>query len=203
MNETWTSDPRDFEDPSELRFCNGKDLDQRPQIGDDMKRNIFRRKFLTSLSEHRNDVPTLCEALTAGPWNVSPVTHGGRTEWALRRESDSEPLARLRFWETALLLAAVLPGSGRHPLYALRPKGNKSELVTSFGEQGFTRIGELELLDTEILTHLHTAHCLLASQESLAWLLMAAPPQTLERAGQIVAQRLRALEPGDSPDVTR
>ena len=157
--------------------------------------NIFRKKFLESLGDQLDGAPTLGEAKTAGPWQVVPKTAGHRTQWTLKRDSHPEPFAVLRFRETAHLLAAILPGCGRHPVYGLTVKGGKSELMTSFGEQGFTCIGEMRTPEHDVLAHLHTAHCLLSSRESLAWFLMAAPPETLEGVGQIVAHRLRDLKP--------
>lgn len=47
--------------------------------------------------------------------------------------------------------------------------------------------------DVELVAHLNTAHFLLTSCESLASLLMAAPPATLQRLRPIARERLRRL----------
>ncbi len=94
--------------------------------------NLFSVPFLDGLAR-RNDAPpmTLSEADYAGPWRSE--SDGER--W--RVLSDVCGLAGdLRSRETAVMLAAVLPGVGRPPLYHLSRRRDGAELMTSNRDPG-------------------------------------------------------------------
>lgn len=123
------------------------------------------------------------ESTWSGPWTVGPA--GER--FAVRRTGDPTPVAVTSYRDTALLLAATLPAVGRGPLYWLTPEratGRRMfDLVTILGEQGPAVVGEFERHYEEILTPLSIAEYLVRSPSSLAYLLEAAPVETLVQAG--------------------
>ncbi|HYG62751.1 MAG TPA: hypothetical protein VEL74_09235 [Thermoanaerobaculia bacterium] len=82
--------------------------------------NIFLREFLDLLGR-RNEPPAAAEAAVAGPWHIEEV-HA--TFYAVYRSGESvarghRPLAILTDPNHALLIAALLPATGRDPLYRL------------------------------------------------------------------------------------
>lgn len=135
---------------------------------------------------------SLSEGLLAGPWEVFSID--GEV-WIVQHEAGELPFAVCHHRETAMMLAAILPAAGREPVYELV----ETELMTMFGDRGFESIARLNYDEEQILRPLHTAHCLLVSPESLAYLLLAAPPETVARAGLIMARLTEKLHPEPSP----
>ncbi len=87
-------------------------------------RNAFSSHFLERL-DRLPEPDGAHEAWTAGPWAVAPVVYLGSPGFALFRQGESladgdSPHAIFRRRQTALLAAAVLPSSGRDPLYHLQ-----------------------------------------------------------------------------------
>ncbi len=165
----------------------------------DRPSNLFSLPLLDRLAEGNGAPPlTLSEAHYTGPWRVEP--DGDR--W--RVTSDVCGLAgKLRFSETAAMLAAVLPGVNRPPLYHLSGRRDGAELMTSYRDPGCSgrrwyagrisdaSVGVLRLKDDAIAPALDVAHGILIDPESLAWLLLAADPRILARVGEIVARRVQ------------
>jgi hypothetical protein len=107
------------------------------------------------------------EAAKAGPWRVLeiPATYYGVYDGADR------PQAIFNDLHPALLTAALLPGTGRDPLFQLhQDPGPEGYAVESGGQI----IGHLAHFDDKLIDALHTVECLLRSPEALANLLEAA-----------------------------
>jgi hypothetical protein len=86
-------------------------------------RNAFTADFLSSLDEV-GEPDGAHEADVAGPWVIVPVPRQSGSGFAVLREWESleagdVPYAVFRRRETALLAAAVLPATGREPLFRL------------------------------------------------------------------------------------
>jgi hypothetical protein len=151
--------------------------------------NAFCREFLLRLDE-RDEPPTAAEADANGPWKIEPCPHGG---FALLRQGESlrrgdRPAGTFERRETALLAAAILPSTGRDPLYRLLGEETPGgfALERARGEVA----GHLEFYDPDAATALHVAESLLRSPDSLARLLEAAGRIALLRAGKIVFERV-------------
>jgi hypothetical protein len=108
-----------------------------PSQSDQGHRNAFTADFLNRLDES-GEPDGAHEADAAGPWTIRPVSYRGDIGFALLREWESleagdVPYAVFRRRETALLAAAVLPGTGREPLLRLdtEPDGDGFALLTA------------------------------------------------------------------------
>ncbi len=155
--------------------------------------NVFSKEFLGAITEHFDYPILLQESETVGPWNVTRRERTVRTEWILKMDSEPEPFGVLNFHEAAFMLAAVLPAAGRSPIFKVGDSGGRDwRLSIPFGQRGAIDLGTVTHPD-DFLRPLHTAHSLLQSADSLAWLLMAAQSNTLERAGALVIRRLHQL----------
>lgn len=102
-------------------------------------------------------------------------------------ERGDPPYVFFRRRETALLAAAVLPGTGRDPCFRLLPdQGPTGFAIESNGlPSGY--VGEF---DENLVCALHVAASLIRSPESLAYLLEAAGHLALRQAGKILARRV-------------
>jgi hypothetical protein len=97
--------------------------DNPKNIQDHRHDNAFSADFLARLDE-TGEPDGAHEADLAGPWTLRPVPYEGATGFALMREWESLeagdlPYAIFRRREMALLAAAVLPATGREPLFRL------------------------------------------------------------------------------------
>jgi hypothetical protein len=151
---------------------------------------VFASDFLELLAR-REPVPlSTYEAAHAGPWRVERRGE----EYAVLREGDDEPEAVLRFRDTALLLAAALPVTGRGARYwtSVEPAGGHRPaiLLTIVGEQGPATVGRLGSRHEELLATLSTMEHLLCCSASLAFLIEAAPVEALRRAFELLGGRL-------------
>lgn len=149
--------------------------------------NAFDETFLAALDQLDEPV-TAAEAEAAGPWSLLPLP--GR-DWGVFRRGESpargaEPVARFRRRETALLAAAVLPGTGRDPWLhmASDPDARGYALTNSFGEVE----GHLRLFDENLRDALHVAQCLVRNPEALARVLEAAGGVALRETGRLLRQ---------------
>jgi hypothetical protein len=150
--------------------------------------NIFQRDFLDRIGQ-RLEPPAASEAAVAGVWRVEEVQ---TTFYAVFRP-ETPPARGYRptgvFLDPAhaLLIAALLPGTGRDPLFHLHkdltPDGYP---VQSGGEV----IGHLAVFDDKLIDALHVVECLLRSPEALANVLEAAGSVVLERVGTILGGRV-------------
>ncbi len=167
---------------------------------DHAKRNVFAPEFLQCAREREPPPITATEARWAGPWKIQ--AHQG--SFFVVRESGGEPEAVTELHETALLLAAVLPIAGRNPRYWLERESidGKSTIVlkTVRGPtSGAVAAGELRAYHRDLVEPLSVAEYLLRSPSALALLLEAAPFETLEQAGAVLARRM-SERPTPDPD---
>jgi hypothetical protein len=149
--------------------------------------NAFDETFLAAIDQLDEPV-TAAEAEAAGPWSLVPMANG---EWGVFRRGQSPergdvPIASFRRREKALLAAAVLPGTGRDPLFRLAPEADPHG-YTVISQSGETE-GHLRLFDENLRDALHVAECLLRSPESLARLLEAAGGIALRETGRLLRQ---------------
>jgi len=151
--------------------------------------NAFSEEFLVRLDE-RDEPSSAAEADAAGPWKLEPYPHGG---FALLRQGESlrrgdRPAGTFERRETALLAAAILPATGRDPLFRLRGEETAAgfPLERARGEV----VGHLEFYDPDAAAALHVAESLVRSPDALARLLEAAGKVALERAGKIAFERV-------------
>ncbi|MDP9122097.1 MAG: hypothetical protein M3O15_12160 [Acidobacteriota bacterium] len=163
----------------------------RPEAGSSSPRNAFTDEFLGRL-DTRTEPESASEADHAGPWAVQAFSREGRESFAVLRAWESldrgdRPFAVFSRRETALLAAAVLPGTGRDPHFRL---GNEPEPhgfpVTSGGGVE----GHLQEFDERLVDALHVAAALVRSPEALAKLLEAAGFVALEKAGRILTRKV-------------
>jgi len=138
---------------------------------------VFNPEYLAALEHEASDTPA--EAEVAGPWTIHPA--GNR--WAVSTEGEP-PEVMATSPESALLVAALLPGTGREPLFRLREE---------IGPEGFALVG----IDSSLLAYvrhfhqnlapaMHVVECLRRDPLSLARALHAARGPALARAGRIL-----------------
>ena len=85
--------------------------------------NAFTVSFLDRLAE-RDEPPTAGDADVAGPWRIEPIVWNGGHGFGLFRMGESlgrgfSPTAVFPSRWLALLMAGILPGTGRDPLLIL------------------------------------------------------------------------------------
>jgi hypothetical protein len=85
--------------------------------------NVFTSQFLCRLAE-RDEPPTAGDADVAGPWRIEPVVWKGGHGFGLFRIGESlargfAPVAVFPSRWLALITAAILPGTGRDPLFRI------------------------------------------------------------------------------------
>jgi len=149
--------------------------------------NAFDETFLAAIDQLDEPV-TAAEAEAAGPWSLLLMANG---EWGVFRRGQSPergdvPAASFHRREKALLAAAVLPGTGRDPLFRLAPEADPHGYPVT-DPAGETE-GHLRLFDENLRDALHVAECLLRSPESLARLLEAAGGIALRETGRLLRQ---------------
>jgi hypothetical protein len=148
--------------------------------------NAFEETFLAAIDQ-LDEPMTAAEAEAAGPWALLPMPGG---TWGVFRRGQSPeqdvPVASFRRRETALLAMAVLPGTGRDPLYRLaaEPDAQGYALTVSSGEAA----GHTRLFDENLRDALHVAECLVRNPEALARLLEAAGGVALRETGRLLRQ---------------
>jgi hypothetical protein len=179
-----------------------------PSESDNSHRNAFTADFLNRLDE-AGEPDGAHEADAAGPWAVRPVSYRGGTGFALLREWESleagdVPCAIFRRREAALLAAAVLPATGREPLFRLDTEpdadgfpllacpaaGDASGARAAGAAQASLPAGHLRDFDESLAGALHVAAALVRSPTALARLLEAAGHVALEQAGRILDRRI-------------
>jgi hypothetical protein len=95
---------------------------------------VISPEYLKWLSDQRDDEPrTACESDYAGPWRILRLPAGDYGLLRLGEHPDRGdlPAAVVPRREDALLLAALLPGIGRDPLYRLRTEPSPRALPSS------------------------------------------------------------------------
>ena len=167
--------------------------------------NAFTPSFLGRLAE-RDEPPTAGDADVAGPWRIEPIPGHG---FGLFRVGESlargfAPVAVFPSRWLALLMAGILPGTGRDPLLLLskQPDAHDAYPVTLAGggddggdDDGTGRRGPagfFQLFDEKSLDALNVVVHLIQAPDSLAYVLEAAGSVTLERCGAILDERAAA-----------
>ena len=161
------------------------------------RKNAFEPDFLRDLAQ-RGEVSTAPDAEMQGPWKVSPMPgkrFGVFREWEGPGSEGAEsdvPEAVFEHREHALLAAAVLPSTGREPLFDLdsekTPEGYAIDSV--WGDRWVTRVGRLRCFHPDVTQALHVVESVIRSPVALANLLEAAGPSALEMVGRILRRRL-------------
>jgi hypothetical protein len=152
--------------------------------------NAFIPEILRWLAERELDLCSAAEAEVAGPWKVVPLSLGdfGLFQVGESPEEGDLPAATLTSFENALLTAAILPGTGRDPLYRLNPEETPQGFaIESAGEV----VGHIPLYMPAVAEALHVVGCVLRSPAALARVLQAGSGPGLARAGRVLAARLR------------
>lgn len=167
--------------------------------------NAFEPDFLRDLAQ-RGEVSTAPDAEMQGPWKVSPMPgkrFGVFRDWEDPGEGGNGaaegdvaqgdvPEAVFEHREHALLAAAVLPSTGREPLFDLdserEPEGYAIDSV--WGDRWVTTVGRLRCFHPDVVEALHVVESVVRSPVALANLLEAAGPSALELAGRILRRRL-------------
>ena len=169
--------------------------------------NIFTTQFLARLAE-RDEPPTAGDADVAGPWRVESIPGQG---FGLFRVGESlgrgfAPTAVYPSRWLALLMAGILPGTGKDPILllskqpdahgvypvALAGGGDDGDGGDGEGPGGRVPVGFLQLFDEKAVDALNVVIHLLQAPESLAFVLEAAGGVTLERCGAILDERMAA-----------
>ena len=163
--------------------------------------NAFTLPFLEHL-QATNEPLTAAESDLAGPWKLEPVPgHPGAVavlrEWESLAAGDV-PFAVCLHYETAVLLAAMLPVVGREPLFHLAeapdpdpggPLTGGYPVLAVFGEQGPAVCGWLQSYQPEIVQALHLLEGLIRRPRSLAEVNAAAGGAALAQVGRYLAAR--------------
>jgi hypothetical protein len=154
--------------------------------------NSFTTQFLSRMAE-RDEPPTAGEADVAGPWRVEPIPVQG---FGLFRVGESlargfAPVAVFPSRWLALIMAAILPGTGRDPLVRIEktPDADGSYPLILPGVDGGEVVGRLRHFDEAAVDAMNVVIHLLQAPESLAWMLEAAGAVALERCGAILDER--------------
>ena len=154
--------------------------------------NAFTALFLGRLAE-RDEPPTAGDADVAGPWRIEPIPGHG---FGLFRIGESlargfAPVAVFPSRWLALVMAAILPGTGRDPLFRIEKEPDADGVYPLIlpGPDGGEVVGRLQLFDEAAVDAMNTVAHLLQVPESLAYLLEAAGAVALERCGAILDER--------------
>lgn len=152
--------------------------------------NAFSASFLEALRSQ--DEPFYAEeAELEGPWVIRP--RGEQLEIFRSWESAElgyEPEARVQISEVALILLAALPALGRERLFKVRDAQSGRQALAMED----TEVGDLRVFNSDLLTGAHFLACVARSPSSLAALVQAAGPLTMEKVGQILHGRLAAAQ---------
>ena len=157
--------------------------------------NAFTDDFLERIDEE-NEPPTASEATVAGLGGVRPLPGGG---FGLFLDGESperghEPVGVFEERWRALMASAVLPGTGRDPLVALRKEADPAGYALLSGLDGDGEpavVGHLRVFDEPLAAAMHVAEALLRSPQCLAALLEAAGKVALEKAGKVLSRQVR------------
>jgi hypothetical protein len=164
---------------------------------------IFTPETERLLAERDDEPSTASEAEVAGPWQVVPLATGefGLFQVGESLDSGALPAATFKSREHALATAAILPGTGRDPLFRLNPDDTAEGFaIESAGEV----IGHLRLFNQEVTAALHVVGCLQRAPAALARVFEATSGPALARLGRVLAIRLRSSAEGaeDSTEAT-
>lgn len=155
--------------------------------------NVFAEDFLARLDE-ADEPATAAEAEVAGLGALQPSAGG----FAVFRQGETaerghEAVGVFRERWRALLVSALLAGTGRDPLVILQKDADPDgyPLLAGLDLDGRPDVvGHLRLFDEALTVAMHVGEALLRSPESLAALLEAAGKVGLERTGTILELRI-------------
>ena len=168
--------------------------------------NSFTASVLGRLAE-RDEPPMAGDADVAGPWRIESIVWNGGHGFGLFRMGESlargfAPVAVFPSRWLALLMAGILPGTGKDPLLLLSKQPNSDGLYPVAlaaggdggdggddppGSRGLA--GFFQLFDEKALDALNVVIHLIQAPEALAYVLEAAGSVTLERCGAILDER--------------
>lgn len=152
--------------------------------------NAFSASFLHRITE-RDEPPPAGETDTAGPWRILelPGQRSGVFRLGESLSRGHQPVAILEQRWLALLMMAVLPGTGRDLAFRLDKESGPEGFSLTAGN-GSEAVGVIKLFDEKLVEALHVVERLVRSPEALANLLEAAGPLAMERAGAILEERV-------------
>jgi hypothetical protein len=142
-------------------------------------------EYLRFLAERDDEPRTAAEADLAGPWHIAPLSDGRHGLFRLGEDPrrGHPPFCTAQGEEEALLLAALLPGTGRDPLYRLQTEAAPEGFaIESDGEV----VAHLSLFDPSVADTLHAFACALRSPVSFAYLIQAASGLALAHVDRIL-----------------
>jgi hypothetical protein len=142
-------------------------------------------EFLRFLSERDDEPRTASEGDLAGPWRIELLAGGHH---GLFRPGEDplrdRPFCNARGLEDAHLLAALLPGVGRDPLYRLQTEATSEGFaLEADGEVA----GHVTLFYPSVADALHHFGCALRSPVSFAHLIQAGSGLTLTHVDRILS----------------
>jgi len=148
----------------------------------------------------RDEPPTAGEAAVAGPWRIEPLDWRGGRGFGLFRAGrslarGSRPAAICPSRWAALVIAAMLPGTGRDPMLRLGKDADGEGMYPVTLDTG-ELVARLEVFDDTLIEHVNALLHLLQSPLSLADALEAAGAEALDGCGGILDERF------PPPDVT-
>src|SRR3954470_3241622 len=112
--------------------------------------NAFTQRFLGRLAE-RDEPPTAGDADVAGPWRIEPIPGHGFGLFRIG-ESLARGFAPVAFFPSrwlALVMAAILPGTGRDPLFRIEKESDADGVYPLIlpSPEGGEVVGRLQLFD--------------------------------------------------------
>ena len=158
-----------------------------------MTKRAFHKELLKLVGELDYPVTTI-HAEMLGPWRVEPAPESFREcgaledGWAVRRDGQEKPVALTRHFDTAAMLAAVLPMLGTNA--AFLPMAGGYEMPPNLDSSPRPVIRYPGDPPGDIEHELETVRMIASCPRSLAWLLSAASEDTLERAGDLLLEHL-------------
>jgi len=168
-----------------------KDRSTRPALPS-LPTHVFAPEFLAYLAE-RDEPATAGEADVAGPWHLESDRRG---HWAVLRQGESLkkgniPTAVFERQETAHLVAAILPGTGRRLRYRLSPDPDAEGYPILLDGR---LAGHTLFFHEDLLVALNVVDALMAAPRDFAYLLAAMGGLALEHVDQIAVARLAEEE---------
>jgi hypothetical protein len=158
--------------------------------------NAFTTQFLSRFAE-QDEPPTAGDADVAGPWRIEEIFWNGGHGFGLFRIGETHargftPVAIFPSRWLALVMAAILPGTGRDPLFRIEKEADADGVYPLIlpGPEGGEVVGRLQLFDEAAVGAMNVVAHLLQAPESLACLLEAAGAVALERCGAILDERI-------------
>jgi hypothetical protein len=147
--------------------------------------SAFSADYLNLLRK-KDEVPSAREAERAGPWKIVKEASGyGIYRLWESPESGHAPVVTCKDPQTALLVLAVLPLTGRDPVYRrVETPGTQGVRLESEGDEALL----LSVEDMEVVNAVNLAAEVARSPLSLAAIVEASGPHTQEILGQLLRE---------------